>query len=286
MAKEGSISAAARALGLSQPSLSVAIQQLEADLGTSLLVRTRTGARLTSTGEEVVRIGGDLLGAVQAMRQRVSDLDHGASGDFVIGCHESLGAYFLPTFLPTFFEEYPGISLQLWNASSKEVAERVVEGEVRFGLVVNAAPHPDLVIVPAWEDVIELCIAEVPPRDAERWEWAVDRLTRLPLVYMTRWPFAGIADRLAAQSLLGPRRIPCGDLELTKSLTLGGVGVGVLPRRVARYGSGAGLYALHPRLPRFEDTIHLIYRADVHRTHAHTLLKDALLAHAQALLPL
>jgi DNA-binding transcriptional LysR family regulator len=151
---------------------------------------------------------------------------------------------------------------------------------------VNAAPHPDLVIVPAWEDVIELCIAEEPPPEDQRWEWALSRLRNEPLVYMTRRSFEGIVDRLAASNWLGPRRIPCGDLELTKSLTIAGVGVGVLPRRVARYGAGDGIRQLHPKLPRFEDTIHLVYRADVHRTRGHHILKDALLAHARALEPL
>lgn len=283
IAKEGSISAAARALGLSQPSLSVAVKQLEADLGTSLLVRTRTGVTLTAAGEEAVRVGGELLGAVQALRQRVADLEHGAVGEFVVGCHESLGAYFLPSFLPGFLAAHPAISLHLWNGSSKDVAARVVDGEVTFGLVVNATPHPDLVIVPAWEDRIELVIAEEPPCEGDRWGWALDRLATRPLVYMTRWPFAGIVDRLAAANVPLNRLIPCGDLELTKSLTIAGVGVGVLPRRVARYGAGGGLAPLHPALPRFDDTIHLVYRADVPRTRAHGLLKDALLAHARGL---
>lgn len=284
IAKEGSITRAARSLGISQPSLSVAVQHLEADLGTTLLVRTRTGVGLTPAGDEVVRSGGDLLGAVQALRLRVADLEHGVRGEFVIGCHESLGAYFLPSFLPKFLRDHPGISLQLWNGSSAQIAEKVVDGEIRFGFVVNAAPHPDLVIVPAWEDVIELCICEEPPADDDvRWEWALERLRNLPLVYMTRRSFEGIVDRLAASNWLGSRRIPCGDLELTKSLTIAGVGVGVLPRRVARYGAGSGVRQLHPRLPRFEDTIHLVYRGDVHRTRGHHILKDALLAHARGL---
>ena len=81
-----------------------------------------------------------------------------------------------------------------------------------------------------------------------------------------------------------PRRtLSCGDFELVKSLTLAGVGVGMLPRRVAAYGHPGKLTRLHPDLPFFPDVITLVYHGEMHRTRAAMRLKDALVAHGKEL---
>jgi len=64
---------------------------------------------------------------------------------------------------------------------------------------------------------------------------------------------------------------------------LAGVGVALLPRRVAAYGQKGKLRRLHPSMPFFPDTIFLAFRADMHRTRAATRLKDALVAHGKRL---
>ena len=68
-----------------------------------------------------------------------------------------------------------------------------------------------------------------------------------------------------------------------RSLTLGGLGVGVIPRRVASYNMGGRLRRLHDSLPNIPDRIFLAYRADMHRTKGAMLLKDALVTHGKEL---
>ena len=64
---------------------------------------------------------------------------------------------------------------------------------------------------------------------------------------------------------------------------MAGIGVAMLPRRVAGYGMPGKLQRLHPSLPFIPDTICLLYRVDMHRTRAANRLKDALVAHGRAL---
>ena len=92
-----------------------------------------------------------------------------------------------------------------------------------------------------------------------------------------------LVHRLAEDGLMPLRTLSCGDFELVKSLTIAGVGVGMLPRRVAAYGSYGKLIRLHPDLPSFPDVITLAYHADMHRTRAAMRLKDALVAHGKDL---
>jgi DNA-binding transcriptional LysR family regulator len=282
VAQAGSVSAAARRLRVSQPSLSVSIQNLEAELGTTLLLRTSRGVVLTDTGRALLEGSQAIFQAIEAVVQRVRDQEEELCGRFVIGCHEPLGAYFLPALLPSVMERAPGIEVTLWNGPSRKVWEAVLDHQVQFGLVVNPLRHDDLVLVDLFPDEVALFVSaqRLPagsPGAALREEEAA-WLRRGPLIYAGRVEQSQqIVDALAERDLLASRHLSCGDLELVKSLTLGGVGVGILPRRVAQYHQEGRLREIHPSLPRIQDRIALIYRADLHRTRAAMWLKDALL---------
>lgn len=280
----GSLSAAAKQLKVSQPALTQAIHQLERELGSTLLVRERSGVTLTVTGEELQRCAAEVLESLLRTQRRIQSLEQDAVGSFTVGCHESLGAYFLPEFMASFLEAAPGIELSLWNGTSAAVHQAVLARRVHFGLVVNPHPHPDLVVVDLFHDAVDVLVRADGPRTPLSWAEATERLRRGPLIYAERvGQCAELVNRLAAQHLLPTRTIHCGDLELVKSLLLAGVGVALLPRRVAGYSQKDLLRRLHPELPYFPDTISLIYRADMHRTRAALRLKEALTAHGHLL---
>lgn len=288
--ESGSITGAARTLSVSQPTLTVAIQKLEEELKTTLFLRGRGGVVLTRTGEELLDHARDALGILGRVEQRIAGLEQDLVGHFVIGCHESLGAYFLPGFLKDFLKAAPTIEISLWNGTSAAVTDAVVERKVDFGLVVNPRPHASLVLTELFDDAMDLFVENSlrPPEDVRHSErsflWAVDKLKLGPLIYAGRVAQCqDLIDRLGAEQMLPIRRLSCGDLELVKSLGLAGVGVCMLPRRVAAYGHEGRLVRLHPALPFFPDIISLVYRADNHRTRGALFLKDALVRHGRGL---
>jgi DNA-binding transcriptional LysR family regulator len=284
VARCGSLSAAARVLQISQPSLTALIKQLEESFGTRLLVRLRTGVSLTSTGEELLRFANESLTRLEEVEQRIKGLESDEIGSFVIGCHESLGAYFLPQWMTRFLEGNPRIQLTLSNAPSTTVLSATVERTVHFGLVVNPEPHPDLVQMKLFRDAVDLFVLADSAPPADSLEAALERLRRGPLVFAGRiLQSQQIIEKLAAMGALPSRLLPCGDLELVKSFTLAGLGVGVLPRRVARYCQEGRLRRLNPALPFIADEIHLLFRGDAHRTRAFVITKDAIVAHGRAL---
>src|SRR5262245_61246742 len=103
--EHGSMSATAKKLGMSQPALSSAVQSLEKYFGTTLMIRDRSGVVLTSTGEELKRCAQDIIARFDEAADRIRRIEKGSEGAFVIGCHESLGAYFIPEFLAGFLQE-------------------------------------------------------------------------------------------------------------------------------------------------------------------------------------
>lgn len=283
IAEAGSMSGAARQLRVSQPTLTVAIQNLEEELGTTLFLRTSKGVTLTTTGEVLLDCIKDIFALVERTKETILGVETEEAGEFVIGCHESLGAYFLPQFMRRFLEEAPKIQLSLMNASSGGVREAVIERTVHFGLIVNPRPHPDLVLVELFKDAVTAFVAAEEPV-LETLDAAYDRLAEGPLVFAGRVEQCqDLIGRFAADRRLPARMLECGDLELVKSLALGGIGVALLPRRVAMYGHDGQLRPLHPNFPEFPDSIHLIYRGDLHRTKAALKVKDALVRYGRQL---
>lgn len=280
VAELGSLSAAAKALGVSQPSLSKLVRTLEEQLETTLLQRHRRGVTLTAAGEALLQGARQVLRLMSQTEEVINGLETEAVGRFIIGCHESLGAYFLPGFLGRLLVELPQIDVTLAGASSASVQEAVVRGEVHFGLVVNPAPHPELIIRPLFRDAVRVFVH--PRLLAQR--GAEEVLREGPVIYAGRiWQCREILAVLRERGIYPARELDCGDLELIKSLTLAGVGVGLLPERVARYHHEGVLVTLPGSLPSVPDTIALLYRADRHRTRGFRSLRDALLAHGARL---
>ncbi len=280
VAELGSFTAAARATGISQPSLSVAIQKLEEELGTQLFVRGRRGVVATATGEALVRHARHVMRTLELAREEIHALETEPRGHFTIGCHESLAAYFFPGFMGSFLRRYPGIQITLANKNSRDVEHAVVERTVDIGLVVNPEGHPECVVTPLFDDSVQLLVAgslrEVEPEEL----LAQYPLVCVPVLRQVQYILGALQQ--AGHAKL--RFLPCSSMELVKSLVIDGVGVGVLPFRVATYGVAKGkLAALGAPMPRFDDKIALVRRYDMHQTQSARLLLDGLRDHGRAM---
>lgn len=282
IAEAGSFTAAARALRVSQPTLSVAMRKLEEELGTTLLQRSAKGVTLTATGEVLMRHARHTLQTLELAREEIHALESEPRGRFTLGVHESLAAYLLPGFMARFLEKYPGIALSMWNGPSRDVMRAIVAREVDLGLVVNPESHPDCVVQPLFDDRVELVVSSALRRRFAR---------PIPELFESR-PLIYVPVIRQAQYLLGalgklgiePRHLACSSMELVKSLVLDGVGVGILPMRVATYGVASGrLVPVAPELPFFDDRIALVRRFDLHRTTAAKILLEALHEHGRAM---
>ncbi|MDH3600572.1 MAG: LysR family transcriptional regulator [Candidatus Tectomicrobia bacterium] len=296
IAHYGNITAAARTLGVRQPTLTVAMHRLEAEIGTTLFLRDRSGVTLTDTGKAFLQYVSEALSLLDVGTQHVQGLETDDVGSFILGVPSALGSYFLPSFFPDFLRQAPRIDVSLWTGTGQAVYQAVLTRDVHFGLVVNPTPHPELVLTQLFHDATDFFVASssedmahpVNTGDANSrsidWDTVCAQLRTGPLVYVSYMSQAHVLrERLGTEQLLPVQQLRCGELEVVKSLALAGVGVAILPRRVAASDPLKRLHRLHPDLPFIHDAVYLIHRADLHRTQAVARLKDALVTHGQRL---
>jgi len=138
VAEDGSISAAARRLGLAQPALSRQIMALEQDLGVTLLERGARSFALTAAAETLVTDARKLLEYCDAMTQRVRVAASGLP--LRIGYSPSLAADFLPMAIERFSQLHPGVRVSLHEVSSLEMQRLLLTGKLDLIVTVPCAP--------------------------------------------------------------------------------------------------------------------------------------------------
>ena len=141
VAREGTISGAAAALHVSQPSLSRQMQELERDLGVRLFDRgsrhvtlTEPGMRLRRRAEEIV----DLVGRTEDEFRLTADT---LAGEVRIGGGETPAMGLLADVVARFVETYPLVRFSLFSGNAENVSERLDSGRVDFGVFIG---HADL----------------------------------------------------------------------------------------------------------------------------------------------
>jgi DNA-binding transcriptional LysR family regulator len=281
VAEHGAVTAAARALGLSQPAVSAAIHKLELELETTLLLRTSRGVTLTATGQALLEHARRIERAAIEARREIGGLEDEPRGRFTIGCHESLGAYFLPPLFAHFFVAHPAIDLVLSNANSRDVERAVIERRIDFGVVVNPDQHPESIVTPLFVDRVAIVAHEALLKKKQPAALIGEQaLVHVPALRQTQF----ILGALDQAGIVPKRTVPCVSLELVKSLVLDRAGLGILPLRVARYHTPKDTVRVVGKdLPAFDDRICLVRRADLHVTAAARLVLDAFAARGREL---
>ena len=182
VADRGSFSAAAEALGITQPAVSQQIQALEREIGEPLIDRSGRGIRLTERGELVHRHAVRMLALDEEFVRELQAGDGEPAGALVVGSSTGLGEQVLPLLLGGFRREHPRVAVILRVEATATVIRRVADRELELGVVGAELPHRSLVYEPFLRDRIVLA---VPPghRFAGR-TVSLEELCAEPLIVM------------------------------------------------------------------------------------------------------
>lgn len=246
VANAKNLSRAAERLGIRQPTLSLSIKKLENSLGVDLLIRTKTGVKLTKFGHEFLVGAKNILEDWEKLKGHALKQNEEVGGRYTIGVHPSVALYTLRFFLPKLLNNYPNLEINLNHGLSREMTEEVISFRVDFGIVVNPVSHPDLVITNLCKDEVTFWTS---PSNKNK-----DVLIYDPNLLQSQ-------DLLKKLKIKFLRTIHSSNLEVIRDLTISGAGVGILPARVAKTGNGK-IELFKNNAPKFLDQISLVYRAD------------------------
>jgi DNA-binding transcriptional LysR family regulator len=104
---DGSFKNAARSLFLTQPAISLQIQNLEKQLKTTLFDRTKKQIELTESGNLLVRYSNRILALCEESSRALDDLSELKSGKLILGASQTTGTYLMPKIIGLFRQKYP-----------------------------------------------------------------------------------------------------------------------------------------------------------------------------------
>jgi DNA-binding transcriptional LysR family regulator len=256
----GGFTAAADAEHVAQPAVSLAVRELEAELGAPLLVRSRRGTSLTSAGEALVAPARQALRDVEHAAAAVAAVTGLVAGRLDLTTLPTLAADPVADLVGRFRRAHPAVAVRLAAPNSlDELAGDIRSGRAELGITEQGAANDGLTEVRLHDQEL---LAVSPPGTSGK-NLRLDRLSAIPLVLTP--PGSSLRDVLtAAMSAVGavPEvAVETAQREALIPLVLAGAGTTFLPAQLA--GAAARLGAtVRPTTPRLRRTIVLIHRAE------------------------
>jgi molybdate transport repressor ModE-like protein len=229
----GSISAAAEACRVGQPSATKHLKTLEAAVGAKLVERDGRSSRLTEAGEVVAGHGLRVLDAIEAMSADLRSLNGAELGTLTLAASTTPGSYVLPSILQCFADRHPGVDVDVVIGSSAWVGERVAHRDVSLGLA-GEVTLPDGVVAEPFLDDELVGIAAPGHLKVRRGRVSASELSaHTLLVRESGSSTRGVAERYLARAGYHPaKRWELDSNEAIKRSVRAGLGVGFVSRLV------------------------------------------------------
>ena len=229
--RQGSVSGAARAVGITQSTASEHLRVLETAVGQRLSERSGRGSRLTEAGRVLAARAAQALAALGAGEEEVAELAGLRRGTIHLGASTAPGVYLLPDTLGCFRRDFPDVTVEVEIASSGEILARLLNGRVQLAIVGAEEADERIVLEPFLEDEI-VGIARPGVLFLERGMLEPARLADLML--LAREPESStrrLVDRELAQIGIVPAGLwELGSSEALKRAAREGLGVAFLSR--------------------------------------------------------
>lgn len=141
---EGSFTAAARSLSITQPTLSQTVRQIETQLGEPIFVRGKSAVTLTPAGALYVEAAQKIVAVSTQLDEAISMLHGRAIGTLRIGTMPHRSSELLPQVLSDFFAAYPDVHLEVRDADTAQLEHMLLRGELDMALITGEHSHPRL----------------------------------------------------------------------------------------------------------------------------------------------
>jgi DNA-binding transcriptional LysR family regulator len=245
VARRGSVSRAAEALFITQPTLTARLHGLERELGTPLFRRTPHGMRLTDAGRAWVPYAERALRALIDGRDALEQVMSASSGHLTIAAAPAVSTYVLPELLERFVAAHPRVVVSVRTGHSEDVLELVLLDEVQVGLG-RAIRHPDVELLPFHtEELVLVCAPDHPFTRRQNVTMADVAGAKLIMFDRTSSYYEITQGAFLSAGVKLRGLMELDSIEAAKKMVERGLGVALLPRTaVARELSGKVLRAI------------------------------------------
>lgn len=137
IAREGSITGAANALHLTQPTLTRQLQDLEKELKQKLFVRGKYKISLTPEGMILKNRAQEIVDMVEKTEAEFQSINDVMSGDIYIGCGETDSMKYLAEIMKELQKNHPAIKFHIYSGNAEDVTEKLDKGLLDFGVLIQ-----------------------------------------------------------------------------------------------------------------------------------------------------
>lgn len=180
--REESITRAAEALHITQPTLSRQLAQMEEELGVKLFVRGKRKITLTNHGLLLRRRAEEILDLVDKTEKELAAQDENVEGEVSIGCGDLAAVQLLPPLIQEFHRKHPYVKFELYTATADHVRDRMDRGLTDLGILLEPVTIDkyDFVRMPVEEEWVVLMHPDMPL--AEKEAITAEDLKGMPLI--------------------------------------------------------------------------------------------------------
>jgi DNA-binding transcriptional LysR family regulator len=183
VARFGSFTSAAQVLHISQPALTVQVQQLERTLNLRLFDRDTRHVVLTPSGHRFAPIFQRLLLELETVIDDAQNFSERRQGIVRLGSIPSVATTYLPDAISSFRERYPQVSFDLRDANGQGVVEMVRSGSVEFGITNINQKWSDLDATQLYEEEIHVVCPKLHPIASVK-TVTLNEIAEYPLVFL------------------------------------------------------------------------------------------------------
>lgn len=229
--REGSFTAAARNLHMTQPAVSLHIKALEQETGARLMDRDGRGITLTAAGKVLLRTAELVLAATDEAVRRIQEMEAPERGTLVLACGDTVALHLLPPVLRAFRALRPLAEVVIHNHASRSTLDLVLRREADLGIVTRPPwLDPALWHRTLHDEPLLLALPHGHPL-AEGLDGPLSELDGQDAVLLAKpAETRAIIDRGLRQIGVRPTVVmESGNLEVVKSYVADGMGLSILP---------------------------------------------------------
>ena len=236
IAEQGSFKKAADVLYVTQPAVSLQIQNLEKQLEITIFDRGGRKAMLTEAGKILLDYCQRILNQCDEACKAVEDLNSLQGGTLVIGASQTTGTYLMPRMIGLFRQKYPDVSVQLQVHSTRRTGWSVANGQIDLGIIGGQLPSELenlLNVIPYATDELALVLPSQHKLSREK-ELTKEDLYKINFVTLdSQSTTRKVVDKLLRDSGLDVQRLKIemelNSLEAIKNAVQSGLGAAFLP---------------------------------------------------------